>query len=274
MGLSIQELQKKVKQVKRQALEMCLNVKMGHLTSGYSCAEIVTVLYYCIMNIDCKNPNWEKRDRFIMSKNHGSLIVYPILADLGFFEQDRLMTFDCDGSNLGGHSKLEIPGVDFAGGALGIGLGVAAGLAYGARLKGEDYYTYVILGDGECYEGSVWEGAMFAGHHRLEHLVAIVDKNHMSASDDTKVLLSQEPLADKWRSFGWNVIEVDGHDIKELRDVFSSVKQNKVQKPTCIIADTVKGKGIEFLRCKGFHGTLPFGEGQITNAYASLEEEY
>lgn len=277
MELTTKDLQEKVKMVKKKCLDMCANVKMGHLTSAYSCAEIVTVLYYCIMNIDNKNPEWKQRDRFIMSKNHGSLVLYPILADLGFFEQDRLLTFNKNGSVLGPHAKLDVPGIDFAGGSLGIGLGVAAGLAYGARLNGETYYTYVLLGDGECYEGSIWEAAMFAGYQQLNRLVVIVDKNHKSATDDTDRLLCQEPFADKWKSFGWNVFEIDGHNLENIRETLLENKRNPAQKPTCIIADTIKGKGIEFMkRSRGFHGlwSISYDEELIKEAYACLEKEF
>ena len=277
MDIAINDLQKKVKTIKKKCLDMCVNAQMGHLTSAYSCAEIVTVLYYCIMNIDSKNPNWQQRDRFIMSKNHGSLILYPILADLGFFSEEKLMSFDKNGSVIGSHSKLEIPGIDFAGGSLGMGLGVGAGIAYGARLNSEEYYTYVLLGDGECYEGSVWEAAMFAGHQKLNHLVAIVDRNHKSATDDTERIVNQEPFTDRWKSFGWNVVEINGHSLHDIIRVFTEIKESSTEKPTCIIAETVKGKGIEFMmRDRGFHGlkAISYEEEQIAKAYRQLEKEH
>lgn len=265
-----QFLLEKVKSVKWKCMEMCVNAGMGHVTSGYSCAEIVVALYYEIMNFDKGNPKATGRDRFLMSKNHGSVIVYPVFADMGWIDESELMTFMKNGSRLGGHSKLSVPGVDYAGGSLGIGLGVGAGLAYGARLSGECWNTFVLIGDGECYEGSIWEAAMFAGHCRLDNLVAIVDRNHLACTDFTENMVMIEPLADKWKAFNWDVIQVNGHDITQVVEGLRQAVESK-GKPVCVIADTEKGHGIDFMCNNPFmHGEAPKGK-QIAEAFQQLK---
>lgn len=255
-------LEKKVQQIKKECLEMCVHAGKGHVTSAFSCAEIVALLYYEIMNISRDARARDVHDRFIMSKNHGSVITYPILADLGFIDKDEIYTFLDDGSKYGAHSKLEINGVDFAGGALGIGIGVACGMAYVARKRAENWMTFCLVGDGECYEGSVWEAAMFAGHNKLENLVVIVDRNRMTVTDFTDNMLSQEPMRDKWEAFGFEVREVqDGHSLDQLRNSFLGVRERKNGKPLCVIANTVKGHGIDFMENNVFmHGVAPTGE--------------
>ena len=262
----------KVYDTKRQCLDMCVHAGMGHVTSAFSCAEIVTVLYYDVMDLRETIPE-QNRDHFFMSKNHGSVITYPILADLGFIENRELMTFLQPGSRLGPHSKMCIPGVEFAGGSLGIGLGVSVGFAYGQRLKNGQGNTFVLVGDGESYEGSIWEAMMFAGHHRLDNLIAIVDRNRLACTDYTEHMLSQEPVADKWRSFGWEVREIDGHDIAQISDAlhWASIYKGK---PVCIIANTEKGHGIPFMCNNPFmHGEAPKGD-RIPMAFELLEQMY
>ncbi len=269
---SIEELKLKTKKIKHKCLEMCVNAGIGHVTTAFSCAEIVTALYYRIMNIDISNPDWEDRDRFIMSKNHGSVITYPILADLGFIENNELMTFMGNGSNIGGHSKICVNGVDFSGGSLGIGLGVACGLAYGARLSGKQYKTYVLVGDGECYEGSIWEAAMFAGSNNLNNLTVILDRNGMACTDFTEHMLAQESFRDKWSAFNWEVVEIDGHNMEEVVFALEKAKNYTGTKPVCIIAKTVKGHGIDFM-CNNplMHGVAPKGE-QIASAFEQIDQ--
>lgn len=270
----INELQHKVKQIKRKCLDICVNAGLGHVTTAFSCAEIVTALFYNVMNYDPSDPSWDGRDRFIMSKNHGSVIMYPILADLGWINEDLLMTFMGDGSILGGHSKIDVPGIDFSGGSLGIGLGFACGLAYGAKLYGQKHRIYCLVGDGESYEGSIWEAAMFAGHNKLDNLTVIVDRNNMACTDFTEKMLCLEPYSDKWSSFNFNVKEIDGHNIGEIISTLNETKNNTAGKPVCIIAKTVKGHGIDFM-CNDplMHGVAPKGE-KIQLAYHELEKEY
>lgn len=269
--LDCDSLKQKTKEIKRSCLEMCVRAGIGHVTTAFSCAEIMTALYYRIMNIDVSKPNWDDRDRFIMSKNHGSVITYPILADLGFIDESALMTFMADGSHIGGHSKICVNGVDFSGGSLGIGLGVACGLAYGARLSGKKYKTYVLVGDGECYEGSIWEAAMFAGSHGLNNLVVILDRNGMACTDFTEHMLRQESLKDKWIAFNWEVIEIAGHNMGEVVSALEYAQKNSGIKPICVIAQTIKGNGIDFMSNNPLmHGVAPKGE-QIAMAFKQVD---
>lgn len=248
----------KINQIKLDALELCINAGAGHVTSAFSCAEIVGVLYYDILNIDPQNPSWEDRDRFVMSKNHASVITYPILADLGYVSKESVKTFLQDGSIFGAHTKMSIPGVDFAGGSLGIGIGVACGMAYSAKQDEKDWITYCILGDGECYEGSVWEAAMFAGNYELDNLVVFLDRNNMCVTNFTEKMVRLNPLREKWESFGWDVKEINGHSIEEIHGVLDGIKNRKSKKPLCVISNTTKGNGIPFMENNIFmHGVAP-----------------
>jgi Transketolase, N-terminal subunit len=258
---NIEYLKMKCNQTKKKCLEMCINAGTGHVTSAFSSAEIVTALYYHIMNYRVNDPNWQGRDRFVMSKNHGSVITYPILADLGFIEKEELNTFLQDDSRLGSHSKRNIAGVEFSGGSLGIGLGVACGMAYSAKACKEQWITYAIVGDGECYEGSIWESAMFAGHNQLNNLVVFLDRNCMCVTDYTENMLSLEPMGDKWRAFNWDVKRINGHDIEAIIESVKDVEARRRTKPLCVICDTVKGNGIDFMSNKLFmHGVAPKGD--------------
>lgn len=266
-----QEIKAKVNMAKRRVLDMCISAKKGHVTTAYSCAEIIAVLYYAVMHIDPQNPWWRERDRFVMSKNHGSVMTYPVLADLGFFETSELDTFMADGTRLGGHSKLGLPGVDFAGGSLGIGLGVAVGMAYAANLDHESWLTFCLIGDAECYEGSIWEAAMLAGHHKLNNLVGILDRNRLGVTGFTEDLLRLESLRAKWTAFGWDVAEIDGHDVGAIMDVLSDIHGQKRERPLMIIANTTKGHGIDFMSDEPLcHGEAPKA-GDIERAYKQLE---
>jgi transketolase len=264
-------LQQKARLAKRKVLEMCVNAGKGHLTSAYSCAEIVTVLYYGVMRFDSENPNRSGRDRFIMSKNHGSLMTYPILADLGYIDESELGTFMSDGTRLGGHSKIDTAGTDFAGGSLGIGLGVGVGLAYAAKTDNRDFLTFVLIGDGESYEGAIWEAAMVAAHNALGNLIVVLDRNRLCCTDFTERILKLEPITDKWTAFGWDVKEVDGHSIRQLTDVFDGIHEQKREKPLMIIANTTKGNGIDFMSdAPLYHGLAP-EVCNIGKAFAQLE---
>ena len=240
---------------------MCDEAKDGHVTSAFSCAEIVAALYYSIMNIKPEDPTWKNRDRFIMSKNHGSVITYPILEDLGYFSAKHQKPFLMNDGYLGGHTKLTIPGADFAGGSLGIGLGVGAGLAYAAKQDLAQWNTYCIIGDGECYEGSIWESVMFAAANNLNNLVVFLDRNRLTLSDFTENMLPLESMEDKWKAFGWNVKTINGHNIKEIIDAVSEVPRRESNKPLCVICNTSKGKGIDYLEDKMYrHGFAPTGD--------------
>lgn len=263
MNITINELASKSYEIKIKYAEMCIKTGIGHLSSGLSCAEIVTVLYYAAMRVDPHNPNWNERDRFVMSKNHGSGILYPILCDKGFFDQDFLETYQKDGSLLGTHSKIAVPGIDYGGGALGVGIGVACGLALAARAERKDWLTFCVLGDCECHEGSVWEAVMFAGHQKLNNLVAVVDINGEGHSDYLENLIELRPFKSKFEAFGWDTIDVtNGHNIEELLLAFQGIRERESEKPLCILANTVKGNGIpSFFKGKPWmHGSTPSGE--------------
>ena len=260
--MNSEELNEKCRQLKLSTLQMCVSAGYGHVTSAFSCAEILVALYYGLMNVDRNNPNWENRDRFVMSKNHASIMLYPVLTDLGWITEHDLEEFGKDDSLIGCHSKLGITGVDFAGGALGIGLGAACGMAYAAKCDDKAWKTYCIIGDGECYEGSIWESAMFAGHNKLSNLIVFLDRNRLCITDFNEKLLAQDPFDDKWRSFGWYVDRIDGHDIAKIIESVRKAEQNNSDgKPVMIICETVKGHGVDFMENALFmHGWAPKGE--------------
>lgn len=219
----------------------------SHIGSVLSMADILAVLYDGVLRVDPRRPDWPERDRFILSKGHAAAGLYAVLAERGFFPAARLDTYSQDGSPLCGHvTHKGVPGVDLSTGSLGHGLSVGAGLAYGAQLDGAAWRSVVLMSDGECDEGSVWEAALFAAHHRLDQLLAIIDYNKIQSLDTVANTLELEPFADKWRSFGWVVVEVAGHDHAALR---AALTQFPVQahRPTCVIAHTVKGKGVSFM---------------------------
>ncbi len=254
-------LRKKTQKAKGEALELCIAAGAGHVTSAFSCAEIVATLYYSHLNIDPKNPQKKDRDRFIMSKNHGSVITFPILSDLGFFSDDDRNTYLQDGSPFGRHTKMPVPGVDFCGGSLGIGLGVGCGLAFGAKRKNEEWLTFVVLGDGECYEGCVWEAAGFAGAKKLSNLIVFLDRNQLALTDFTEKMLPLEPLTDKWEAFNWEARIIDGHSIEEINGALHDARCRNTGKPLIIIANTTKGRGVEFMEnVPLWHGQAPKGE--------------
>lgn len=273
----VKYLREKTYRAKQKVLKMVCRAGMGHLSSAFSCAEILTVLYYTVMRVDPNTPDLAARDRFIISKNHASVMQYPILADLGFFREEELEAFLAPAPGqvhpFGSHAKLSIPGVDFAGGSLGIGLGAAAGIAYAAKFDQSPYLTFCLLGDGECGEGSVWEAAMFAAHYQLDNLIAVVDRNRLAITDFTESMLALEPLRDKWQAFGWETRFCSGHDIGDLLSCLQDVRTRKNGKPLCVIADTIKGKGIDFIENQlNWHGAAPKGA-DAARAYASLEKE-
>lgn len=228
-------------------------VEMTHLSGGshigpiLSLSDIVAVLYNDVANISPENMHDENRDRVVLSKGHAGAAIYAALAEKGFFDREELKTHYADGSRLSGHvSHKGIPGVEVSTGSLGHGVCMAAGMALNAKLCGKSYHTFAIVGDGECDEGSVWEMALFANHFKLNRLTVIVDHNKMQSLDFCENTLSLSPFADKWRAFGWNVFDIDGHNHDELRNAMNASKLSE-DKPTVIIANTIKGKGISFM---------------------------
>lgn len=219
----------------------------SHVGSALSMADIVAVLYGGVLNVDPSAPKFPERDRFILSKGHAGAAVYAALAETGFFPVEKLTTHYQDGSDLSGHvSHKGIPGVELSTGSLGHGLPVGAGIAKAGKLRSADYRVFVLLSDGECDEGSNWEAILFAAHHQLDNLVAIVDYNKIQSLAPVAETLALEPFADKWRSFGWSVVEVDGHDHSQLKSSLSQIPR-ATGMPTCVIAHTVKGHGVSFM---------------------------
>ena len=266
----INDLEAKALWLRRELWDMVMRAKNGHIPSSYSCAEIVTALYYGgVVRYTPGNASDPGRDRVIVSKGHAAMVLYPILADIGYFDRAELQNFTRPGGLLGMYADVRIPGIEGISGSLGHGLGMGAGFALAARYDGHSYRTFVVLGDGECYEGSVWETAMFAAHHKLDNLVAIVDRNALCILGRTEELVALGDLAAKWRSFGWTAIEVDGHNFDELMGALDHVGRTQ-GRPLAIIANTVKGKGISFMEGRPeWHNRMPNAE-QMARARGEL----
>lgn len=261
----------KAAMIRRTALRCALAAKKGHVPPAFSWVEIGVALFYGGgLRLRPAQPRWPERDRFVLSKGHGCLTLYAILADLGFFPAAELDRFAADGALLPGHPDLEIPGVENISGSLGHGLGTAAGMALAARLSGAEWRAVALLGDGECQEGSVWEAAMFAGQHRLGNLTAIIDRNGLSATGFTEQVVGLEPLADRLAAFGWDVETVDGHDIAALAALLAP--RTPRPRPLAVIARTTKGKGVDFMEnSELWHHRLPQGD-EIAAAWRQLGE--
>lgn len=247
--------------IRRHGIEMTHLSGGSHVGAILSVADILAVLYAGVLKYDPLNPKWEERDRMILSKGHAGASIYAALAENGFFPVEELKTHYQNGSRLSGHVSHHLPGVDFSTGSLGHGLSAAAGMAYALKKDGGKQKVYVVLGDGECDEGSVWEAALFANHFRLDNLVAVVDHNHMQSLDFCENTLELEDFGAKWKAFGWNVIEINGNDHGELKEAFhraagaedddasrEGVPASGAHKPTVIIANTIKGYGVSFMQ--------------------------
>ncbi len=243
----IKNIKKFSLEVKKNILEMALaaGASSAHFGGALSIVEIISILFAHQMKIDKKNVNWEKRDRFILSKGHACLAYYAALCEIGYISKEELKTFEKNDSNLLGHPvKNTKLGIDFSNGSLGMGLSLGIGVALSSKKKKLNFNVYVILGDGECNEGSVWEAAMAAPNFKLDNLYVIIDKNNFQQTGSNKEIMSVENLKDKWSSFGWHAIELDGHNIEDLFEFFKN--SQKIKKPKAIIANTVKGKGFSF----------------------------
>ncbi|MFN8522845.1 MAG: transketolase [Chloroflexota bacterium] len=249
MPESRQELLKRLagqaNEIRRNSMRALFASKGGHVGGAMSAAEVLSALYFHSMKIRPQEPNWPDRDRFVLSKGHGNAALSAVLAMSGFFPFEDLDRFYGYESPLGMHPDIKVNGVEMSTGGLGHGLPVGIGMALGARIKGQSFHTYVMIGDGELHEGSNWEAAMAGAHFRLSNLTAIIDANRVSQSGHVKDIMGIEPLGDKWRAFGWAVREIDGHDIGEVVDALDALPYDR-NKPNCIIANTVKGKGISF----------------------------
>ncbi len=240
-------LQEKAKELRRTIFKTICNGGGGHIPASFSIVELLTVLYFSVLRTDPNNPGDSNRDRFILSKGHAGVALYAVLAEKGFFDKKHLDTYGKKGTILGGHPDMyKVPGVEASTGALGHGFPFAVGMALAGKMDKRDYRVFTILGDGECQEGSVWEAALFAPKHKLDNLTVIIDYNKFQAMDLLEKIIPLEPLADKWRAFGWEVKEVDGHNIPVLQEFFQSLPLAK-NKPALVIAHTIKGKGISFM---------------------------
>lgn len=245
--------------------------RRGHLASAFSVTEILRVLYDDVLRVDPKNPKWSGRDRCILSKGHGCMAIYVMLAEKGFFPEAELAKFCQTDGMLGGHPDHKVPGIEASTGSLGHGLPIGVGMAINARYEKSDSRVFVILGDGESNEGSVWEAALCAGKHQLSNLVILVDYNKYQSYGSTYEIQDLEPLADKWRAFGFATTEVDGHDVKALQSVLVNLPAD-LGKPTAIICHTVKGKGVEFIENDmEWHHKNRVSDDEFQSLHAALE---
>jgi transketolase len=267
----VASLRRRSNEIRRRDLRMVFEAGNGHIGGDFSAMDILTTLYFAVLRIDPENPDDPARDRFILSKGHGAGALYAMLAYRGFLPVAELDTYLQPLSRLNGHpNRNKVPGVETNTGPLGHGLPVGVGAAIGGQIDGAEWRTFVLTGDGELQEGSNWEAAMTAGHRGLEKLAVIVDRNRFQQGDSTEHTVTLEPLADKWRAFGWAVAEVDGHDHAALLELFESLPLEP-GKPSCIIAHTVKGKGVSFMENRAeWHHRVPSAE-QYAAALEELE---
>jgi transketolase len=264
-------LRQKAQFIRLETIRLIEIAKTGHYSSVFSCAEIFAALYYDVLNLRDGDPTWEARDRFLMGKGHAAVGLFPVLADRGFIPPAWLDDYTRLGSPLGDHPDMtRVPGVDFSSGSIGHALSNGAGIALGGRMKQLSFDTFVMLGDGEMQEGQVWEAALFAAHHRLSKLIAVIDRNGYQLDGKVDDVIGVESLADKWRAFGWEVHEVNGHDLAALTTLLRALKADESRgKPACVIARTVKGKGVSFMETEpGWH----LGYLAPTDAQAAVDE--
>ena len=271
--IDIKKIEQLANNIRKHAVTMTSLGGSSHIGSILSVADILAVLYGSTLKYNSKDPKWIDRDRFILSKGHAGAGVYAVLAESGFMSLDKLKTHSQDGSDLCGHvSHKGIPGVEFSTGSLGHGLPVASGMALAAKINNKKHRVFALLSDGECDEGSNWEAILFAAHHKLNNLVVIIDRNRLQSIYSTEDTLALEPFPDKWKSFGWDVVEIDGHNHNEI---FKSCKNEDASKskPLCVIANTTKGKGVSFMENNTlWHYRSPKGD-EYKIAIAELEKK-
>ncbi len=274
MGLSAERkkyLEDLCHQSRRKLIEILYKIQTGHPGGSLSSAEIIATLYFEKMNIDPANPKHESRDRFILGKGHAAPMLYIILAERGFFPKEDLESLRQLGSHLQGHPSADkTPGVELSTGPLGLGLSAGLGMALAAKLDKKDYYTYVLIGDGETQEGIIWETAMSAAKFKADNLIAILDKNGVQLDGTTEEIMPMGDIKGKWELFGWNVITINGHDVEAISDAVDMAKTVK-GKPTLIIADTIKGKGVSFMEGKNTWHGKPIGTEDYNQALKELE---
>jgi transketolase len=258
---SLDKLKERARRIRLQTVKSLGEAGSGHPGGSLSLVDILTVLYFQVMRIDPKDPSWEDRDRFVLSKGHAAPALYATLAEAGFFPEEELLTLRKFGSRLQGHpDRKRTPGVEMSTGSLGQGLSVANGIALAGKLDGKDYRVYVALGDGECEEGQVWEAAMTSVHRKLDNLTAFVDNNTLQIDGNVEDIKSLRNIGARFQAFGWNVIEIDGHNMREIAAAIELAKATK-GKPTKIIAHTIKGKGVSYMEnALDWHGAAPNAE--------------
>ncbi len=266
----LKQLKKYATLIRRHIIEEVYHAASGHPGGSLSCTDILTVLYFHEMRVDIHNLQWPDRDRFVLSKGHCAPALYGALAEKGFFPVEELPKFRSIESYLQGHPSMrDVPGVDMSTGSLGQGFSASVGMALAGKLDNKDYRVYTILGDGELQEGQVWEASMAAAHYKLDNLTAFLDHNGLQIDGKITEVMSPEPVEEKFKAFGWNVIEVDGHDYVQIIDAINKAKSTK-DKPTVVIAKTTKGKGVSFMENEvGWHGSAPNKE-QRDQAIAEL----
>lgn len=272
MTTDIRELKRIADTLRLHVVEMTSAAGSGHPGGSLSSADIVAALYFRVMRHDPRDPSWDGRDRFVLSKGHVAPVLYAALAEAGYFPVEELATLRRLGSRLQGHPvKGKLPGVEMSTGSLGQGLSMSCGIALAGKMDSKGYRTYCLLGDGELQSGQNWEAAMFAAHHGLSRLTAVVDRNRLQITGGTEEVMALDPLADKWLAFGWNVVEADGHDMPKVVAAFEEAKAFE-DGPTAVIFDTVKGKGVSFMENEaGFHGRCCRPD-ELERAVAELRE--
>ncbi len=270
--MNINELKEKAKQIRRDIIEQVYSAKSGHPGGSLSLADIMTVLYFRELNVDERNPKWEERDRVVLSKGHCTPVLYAALAERGFFPKEKLKTFRNIESNLQGHPDMnKVPGVDMTSGSLGQGLSVANGMAIAGKLDEKDYRVYCLVGDGEIEEGQIWEAAMTSSKYKLDNLCVVVDNNNLQIDGEVDKVMNPYPIDKKFQSFGFYVMNIDGNDFEEIIKAFEQARKNK-SRPTCIIAKTIKGKGVPYMENKAeWHGKAP-NEEQYKEAIEFIEK--
>ena len=271
--LTTQELKQHAVNIRKNIIKMVASAQSGHPGGSLSSADIITYLYFNVMDINEDNVKGIDRDRFVLSKGHASPLLYAVLAEKGFIDEDELMTFRKINSRLQGHPSMKLlDGVDMSTGSLGQGISAAVGMAIANKLDQNDHHIYVLLGDGECEEGEVWEAAMAAAHYKLDNLCAILDYNQLQIDGSIHDVMDPSPLDEKFKAFGWHVIEIDGHNYDEIEKAFAQAKTIKGQ-PTLIFAHTIKGKGVSFMENQSaWHGSAP-NEEQLKEALKELGGE-
>lgn len=268
------ELLKKARSIRHSVIDTTLKAGGAHVGGGMSMLDMLVMLYFKYMNIDANNPDNPDRDRFVLSKGHAAIGYIPLLAEKGFFDKKLLDTFNKFKSPFGMHPDgNKIPGCDASTGSLGHGLPMAVGMALGARVQKKSFYTYCIVGDGELNEGSNWESAMIAAHYKIDNLLLFVDRNHHMIDGPVEEIMGIDPLADKWKAFGWEVLEIDGHNMNEIAEAIEKAKEIQ-GKPVVVIATTIKGKGVDFMedQTKWHYGAIDSALGD--QAHESIDKMY